>query len=219
MRETASTNTPSARANPISGLHHALIHGGSIGHEIVGFTHGTHIRTPTGDVPVEKLQLGDLVVTATGEAMDVRWLGRATMQTRFTDMTRAAPVRISAGALAPGLPVRDLRVSPDHALYLGGLLVQAAALINGTTIRRESPLPEQFTYCHVELERHTLLISEGVTTESFVSNVNRMKFDNWSAHPELSAHIPHMALPRAKFARHVPHHVHAMLAARAVTVA
>src|SRR5689334_3797963 len=37
---------------------------------------GTLIRTPDGDVPVESLKIGDLVLTADRGAMPVKWVGR-----------------------------------------------------------------------------------------------------------------------------------------------
>jgi hypothetical protein len=43
----------------------------------VCFAAGTLIRTPVGDVAVETLKAGDLVVTASGEMRAVQWMGHA----------------------------------------------------------------------------------------------------------------------------------------------
>ena len=43
------------------------------------FMEGTLIRTPSGDVPVETLKAGDLVVLADNAVAPVRWLGRSTV--------------------------------------------------------------------------------------------------------------------------------------------
>jgi hypothetical protein len=37
---------------------------------------GTAIATPDGDVPIESLAIGDLVLTASGPAWPVKWIGR-----------------------------------------------------------------------------------------------------------------------------------------------
>ena len=172
------------------------------------FLAGTAITTPAGAVPIEALLVGDLVRTADGAAKPVRWVGRQTIVTRFADRRRILPIRISAGALGEGLPARDLLVSPDHALMLDGVLVQAGALVNGTTIVRETAMPERFTYFHVELDDHALVLAEGVPAETFVDNVTRRRFDNHEDYVALygdpAPAIPEMALPRVKSARQVP---------------
>ena len=167
------------------------------------FCAGTRIATPAGEVRVETLRAGDLVLTATGEAKPVRWLGRSDVSATFADSLRSAPIRIAAGALAENLPMRDLRVSPAHAVFLNGILVQAAALVNGVTIVRER-LIQDFSYYHVELESHELLISEGLATESFVDNIDRMAFSNWDERTTPVTPIAEMPYPRAKSARQLP---------------
>ena len=167
------------------------------------FCAGTRIATPAGEVRVETLRAGDLVLTATGEAKPVRWLGRSDVSATFADSLRSAPIRIAAGALAENLPMRDLRVSPAHAVFLNGILVQAAALVNGVTIVRER-LIQDFSYYHVELDSHELLISEGLATESFVDNTDRMAFSNWDERATPVTPIAEMPYPRAKSARQLP---------------
>ncbi len=190
--------------------------GGTIVDHITCFTAGTKILTPAGEVPVEALKAGDLVLTADGRSLPVRWLGRSTIVAHFADALRAAPILIKAGALGEQLPTQDLRVSPAHALFLDGRLVEAGALVNGTSIVREA-MTERFTYYHVELASHELLVSNGVASESFVDNVDRLNFDNWAEHEALedTAPIAEMELPRVKAARQLPQGLRARLAERA----
>jgi autotransporter passenger strand-loop-strand repeat protein len=176
------------------------------------FYPGTRIATPDGEVAVENLRAGEMVLTAKGP-QPVRWIGHSHVHMGFADPLRALPIRISAGALGAGLPVRDLLLSPDHALYLDGVLVQASALVGQPGIRRETAVPEQFTYYHVELASHELLFAEGALAESFVDNVERMHFHNWSDRAAPVEPIAEMDLPRVKSARQLPLRLHRALAA------
>jgi hypothetical protein len=183
------------------------------------FGAGTMIATPEGDRAVETLSTGDMVLTAEGATKPVRWLGRSTRSRAFADPTRVYPIRIKAGALGENLPVRDLLVSPGHAVLLDGVLVQAAALVNGTSVVRETAMPETFTYYHVELDSHELLVAEGVATESFLMGVEDMGFDNLAARPAGTVASAEMAYPRVKAARQVPASVRELIATRAAAIA
>jgi hypothetical protein len=196
-------------------------HGGTLVENVICFYPGTRIATPSGEVAVEALTAGDLVLTSEGEAAPVRWMGRQTVSTRFSDPLRVLPIRIRAGALGQGLPVRDLLVSPDHALLINEVLVHAGALVNDVSIIRERDVPEIFTYWHVELADHALVLAEGVAAETFIDNVDRMAFDNWEEHESAQPAPPMKELPypRAKSARQLPQAIRRILAARAVVSA
>jgi hypothetical protein len=141
------------------------------------FAAGTKIATPMGDVAVEALTAGDVVLLATGGAAPVRWVGhRRVRLSRHPAPASAAPVRIEAGALGGGVPVRTLRVSPDHALFLDGALVPAGLLVNGETITQETV--SEVDYVHVELDRHAILLAEGAAAESYLDTGNRAMFSN-----------------------------------------
>ena len=109
---------------------------------ITCYCRGTLILTERGEVAVEALKRGDLVFTAAGEGKAINWIGRQTVSKQFADPLRAYPIRVRAGALAENTPSRDLLVSPDHALLVGGVLANAGALVNGTSITRETTIPE-----------------------------------------------------------------------------
>lgn len=145
----------------------------------------------------------------------------AARRCRRLSPTRVLPIRIRAGALGDSLPERDLLVSSDHALLIDNILVHAGALINGLSIVREADVPETFTYYHVELADHSLVLAEGVPAETFIDNVNRMAFDNWAEHEALhpeGAPIAEMELPRAKAHRQVPRAIRERLMTRAVAL-
>jgi hypothetical protein len=183
---------------------------------------GTHVATPDGEQPVESLAIGDPVLTPEGGVRPVRWIGRQTIVAAFADPLRSWPVCVAAGALGEGVPHRPLLLSPDHALLVDGLLVQAGALVNDTTITRVTDAPERFTYFHVELEDHALILAEGVPAETFVDNVTRRGFDNYAEYEARfggdAAAIPEMPAPRIKSARQVPRSIRARLDARAARI-
>jgi antigen 43 len=144
------------------------------------FTPGTHIQTSRGEVKVEDLREGDLVMTQTNggtEARPVVWIGR-----RKIDLTRhrypwmASPIRIREAAFADNVPHRDLVLSPDHAVYIDGCLVPAKLLVNGVTIVREAPASVE--YLHVECETHGIILAEGLTVETYLDTGNRAMFEN-----------------------------------------
>jgi hypothetical protein len=185
------------------------------------FMAGTRIRTPDGETAVEDLKPGDLVLAADGLARPVVWLGRQTISTVFADPLRVWPVRIKAGALADNVPARDLLLSPDHAVLVEGALIHAGALVNGVSILRETVVPKVFTYYHVELDDHALVLAENTPAESFIDNVDRLGFDNWSEHQALYPEgktIEELPYPRAKAHRQVPVGLRVKLAERARTI-
>jgi hypothetical protein len=182
------------------------------------FMPGTMIRTPGGEVAVEMIACGDQVMTTDGRTEKVSWIGRQTVSLRFADPLRVLPIRIKAGALGENVPSRDLLLSPDHAILVGEVLIQAGALVNGTSIVRETNVPQTFTYYHVELDDHSLILAENVPAETFVDNVDRLAFDNWAEHQALypeGRQINEMPYPRAKAFRQVPKAIRALLAERA----
>ncbi|MBS0643121.1 MAG: Hint domain-containing protein, partial [Proteobacteria bacterium] len=186
--------------------------------DLLCFLAGTLVMTPEGSRPVETLRRGDLVITAEGHAIPVRWLGRQTVSTRFGDPLRVMPIRIRAGALGDALPERDLWLSPDHAVLVDDILIHAGALVNGLSIMRDDSSAPTIIYYHVELATHQLILAEGISAETFIDNVDRMAFDNWEEHDaadQESAPITEMDLPRAKSHRQVPRRVRERLLARA----
>lgn len=173
------------------------------------FAAGTEISTPLGKIEVENLCIGDEIYTHEMLSVPVKWIGRQTVSTRFGMAERLMPVRVRAGALGCGLPLRDLVLTADHALLIDGLLINAGALVNGTTIDWVplSELGESYTVYHIETENHDVILAEGTPAETFIDYVSRQAFDNYAEYLALYGEEPliaEMAYPRISTARLLP---------------
>lgn len=161
------------------------------------FARGTRIMTTRGEVAVERLRAGDMVVTlglAGSWVRPVAWVGRRCLDCRRHPRPEAVqPIRLRAGALGAGMPHRDLFVSPDHALLVDGVLVPAGLLVDGLSILRETAT-RRMEYFHVELETHDILLADGAPAESWLDCGNRHQFENAglmvALHPDFAAPQP-----------------------------
>lgn len=129
------------------------------------FASGTRLAAPAGAIAVEDLRQGDVVTTTDGP-LAVRWIGHRRARDGHV-------VRIRTGVLGA---TADLVVSEDHALHVDGALVPAGLLVDGDGIVRERRA--EVTFWHVELERHAILIADGVQAESYLDTGNRRQFGN-----------------------------------------
>ncbi len=149
---------------------------------IACYAAGTRILTPAGEVAAEQLRAGDIVTTAAGQSEPIVWVGRRSYAGRFlAGQPHLLPIRISAGALGAGLPHRDLLVSPCHAMFLDGVLVPAASLVNGSSITQDRAA-QRVDYIHIELARHDVILAEGAPSETFVDDGSRGLFHNAAEH-------------------------------------
>ena len=156
------------------------------------FAAGTRILTATGQVKVEDLTVGDTVLTLRdGTEKKIIWTGSRTISLgRHANPQKVRPVRILAGAFGPGAPERDLVLSPDHALFIEGQLIEAKTLVNGATIIWD--MDAKFvTYHHIELESHDVVLAEGLAAETFLDSGNRQNFNSDAGptllHPDFAA--------------------------------
>lgn len=143
------------------------------------YVFGTHIQTHLGPKLVQELEVGDLVKTIDGRLEPVIWIGsRRVLPSMQAKKEKAYPVRIVKDAFGENLPLRDLLVSPDHSLYVDGLMIPADKLLNGKTIMQEKW--SQVTYFHVELPKHEAIYAEGLPAETYLdtSETNRAFFNN-----------------------------------------
>jgi len=134
------------------------------------FVAGTLIATPDGDRCADALLPGDLVMTKDEGAQPLRWIGSR----RVAATGDFAPIHIRANTLGQH---SDLLVSPLHRVLIkdnlaellfgeSEVLVAARDLVNDHSItRREGG---EVTYVHLLFDRHQVVFSEGLETESFL---------------------------------------------------
>ncbi len=181
------------------------------------FCAGTSIACPGGDKAVQDLKPGDRILRADGGTTTVRWLGEQPIDTRLSHPAKVNPICITAGAIADGIPSRDLWISADHAVEVDGMLINAGALVNGETIYQAAKMPlDGFTYYHVETEGgHVLILAEGIAAESYIDYVDADGFAN--ADERDGRVIAEMDLPRISASRLVPDAIRARILERAGT--
>ena len=144
------------------------------------FVTGTRISRPDGDFPVEQICPGDLVRVAGGGVRSVQWVGYRDIAVSAHPMPeKVRPIWIRANARGPGVPRRDLLLSPDHAIFVDGVLIPAGLLVNGVSILPAHDVPRP-RYWHVELDAHDILFAEGLPVESFLDTGQRNGFADGS---------------------------------------
>jgi hypothetical protein len=167
------------------------------------FAEGTRVLTETGEREVERLQPGMRVVSLLHrKSLPIVWVGHRRLHaSAHPRPAEVWPVRVCAGAFAPGVPHRFLWLSPDHAVYVApssastvdgdgedaapGVLIPVRYLINGATIVQERC--GEINYFHVELAAHGVLLAEGLPAESYLDTGNRAAFANGGAAVRMDA--------------------------------
>lgn len=143
------------------------------------FTPGVMIQTPTGEVPVETLEVGDLVITRDNGVRAIRWIGQTTLPVGYVNRTSSMrPILIRKGALGPDRPCRDMRLSRQHRILVSdwraellfgesdGVLVPALSLVNDNTVVEDHPTSD-VTYIHMAFDSHEVVFADGIEVESF----------------------------------------------------
>ncbi len=143
------------------------------------FVTGTRIGTAAGPRPVETLRPGAVVLTLDHGPQPVLWAGSTPVGgTPRATLPAFAPVRIRADAFGPGRPARDLHVSRQHRILVGGwraellfgtdeALFPAAGLIDGRAIAPDRPAGA-WSYHHILLPRHGIVFAEGLAAETLL---------------------------------------------------
>jgi hypothetical protein len=150
------------------------------------FLKGTKIWTPSGDRPVQELQIGDEVQTLAGRKA-IKWIGynKFTKEEGTAWQETVKPIRVARFAIDDHTPNRDLYLSALHCVYLNEALIPVMYLINEATIAQGTPSDmSAIEYYHIELDTHEVIYAEGALVESY-DGWNRENFSNFVQYERL----------------------------------
>jgi len=160
-----------------------------LGYTIACFLPGTRIATPSGDVAVETLRAGDMVLTQRGDAKPITWIGHGKALATPGRRNAATPVIVRKDALADQVPNADLRITKGHSLAIDGVLIPVEFLVNHRSILWDDRAREVEVY-HIELAVHDVLLANGAPAESYRDDGNRWLFQNANTGWHLPAKPP-----------------------------
>lgn len=171
------------------------------------FVAGTLIATPTGEIAAELLSPGDLVLTQDDGPQPVRWIGQRCVKATGD----FAPIHIRANTFGEH---GDLLVSPLHCVLIrdnlaellfgeAEVLIAARDLVNDRSVLRR--VGGEVTYVHLLFDRHQVVFSEGLETESFLpgpqtnKSLDREVADEiYALFPEIDRETGHGYSPAAR---------------------
>ncbi len=165
------------------------------------FANGTLLETGRGTVAVESIGVGDLVATRDDGLQPVRWRADRTLPAYGT----FAPILFRAGAIGN---TRPLRLSPQHKVLVTGwraelicgenaVLVPALHFVDGVQVIVETG--GVVTYHHLMFDRHQIVFSEGIATESFFPGAVGLAGLDLAARREMLAIFPQLATDIAAY--------------------
>lgn len=162
----------------------------------VCFAQGTQIRTPNGDVAVERLNSGDLVSTMDNGAQPVRWI-----QGRTSPAIDAfAPVAFEQSSLGEGVPSHRLMVSRQHRMLVDSIvskrmfgtsqtLIAANKLIGLPGITSVTDLGF-VTYWHFMCDAHEIVFANDAPAETLYLGAQAQRSLSHNALAEIHTLFP-----------------------------
>lgn len=146
------------------------------------FLAGSMIRTTSGEVAVEDVNIGDEIIAFdwrnnTDIVRPVVWVGKSHVNVRhgLPDDEAGWPVRILKDAIADGVPYKDMLITSEHCLFFKDRFVPVRMLVNGVSIFYDKSI-SSYAYYHVETEQHSVITADGMLTESYLDTGNRSSF-------------------------------------------
>ena len=174
--------------------------------DIICFSRGTLIMTEQGEMAVEDLSEGDMILTADNGHQQLRWIGSQKVSSdRLIDEPNLRPIRIRKGALGDNTPSCDLVVSPQHRVLVRSKIAmrmydQPEVLVAAKFLLAVDGVSEVMDcdgveYFHLLFDRHEVVRSNGAWTESLFTGPQALKSVGPDARAEIMALFPELVAP------------------------
>ena len=165
---------------------------------VVCFTKGTLIKTIRGELPIETLRLGDLVVTRDNGPQPLIWIGQRRLDKKALERAPCLrPIRILPDLIGADAP---LIVSPQHGILLRDsnndetlFRARHMARLRGGQARVMNGC-RNVTYIHLLFEAHQIVYANGAPTESFYPGPQALAALDSSSRVKLSVLLPELHL-------------------------
>jgi len=174
--------------NDVAGNDAALVSKTDDNVNVVCFVTGSAIETPDGPVPIEDLKAGDRVSTYRHGPQVIRMILVRTLDLAIGS-ENLKPIAFEPDSLGPGRPTRRLCVSPQHRMLVADasgnkVLVPAKSLtaLKGVRVMKGK---RKVTYFHLVFDRHEIIMSNGILTESFFPGPMALAYIPKSARDEI----------------------------------
>lgn len=141
------------------------------------FSAGTYITTDQGDIAVENLKQGQMVLTRDNGYQPVRWIGKRPMSGRhLLDNPHLKPVLVRQDTFGKGLPFADMKLSQNARVPLASAAhvhlgrekddrVSIKHMVNHGTVQAIDTLG--LSYVHVMFDQHEIISANGIWIEAF----------------------------------------------------
>lgn len=156
------------------------------------FTSGARVLTPSGEVLIENLKVGDTVCTIDNGPKKILWHGVRYLDAATLAMTpNMRPIHVSG--LNWGVDT-DIMLSPQHCVMIGqDRLLRAKHLVNLAGGRaRIARGVKSVTYHHLLLEKHQTLIVNDIPAESLYLGLQSLRSAGLGGREEIFSLFPEL---------------------------
>lgn len=137
------------------------------------FLTDVQIETPSGAKFVQDLRVGDEIITVENNQKYVQKITSIVSKNVIVMNKDQSPIRILKSAITDNVPYKDLLITPEHCLFIEGQFIPARMLVNGRSIIQDTSYTT-YDYYHIETEEHSVVIADGMLTESYLDTGSRI---------------------------------------------